>query len=215
MLSNKVSLDITKDTGYPGNKRVNPEGLPLLNSTREKTMRTDFRKETAHYRAEWERGMTDEEKVMEFLSSKGFKITKSELLEDMVSDIDFYVGSPKYSVSFKSQLKGLKFGHIYFELHTQRYNGHALVDLEDEHGRAIGKWYPSWFYTGKPKYYLILQGNKLDLYYKEQIEEYVAKNGWLHVKGLSPTVLAGQRGKDTRCGYLSNKAIRPLSTWYL
>jgi hypothetical protein len=67
-------------------------------------------------------------------------------------------------------------------------------------------WIPSWFYTGTAEVYVIHQNDKLRIYRKVDIGEYVAEHGWNHVRSLSPRLKATQGGSypflNARCGFL-------------
>jgi hypothetical protein len=116
--------------------------------------------------------------------------------EDVLQDIDCWVGAN--GVSIKNQDTGLQHGHIYFELEAQL--------------TGSGDWVPSWWYTGQPDYYIIVQGDILRLIPKTTLTDYVADHGWLKTATLSPAKRSTQGGnyrfQDSRCGFLDPSAIQ-------
>jgi hypothetical protein len=184
------------------------------------------------YAQEYNAGLANEDRVLELLSSM-FTVEASERLEDIELDIDCYVkGLPGEApdrwvpVSIKSLHDGEKFGNVYFELLTQRYQpsewtdnlwSKALDACKKLSGIFINKhqWKPGWFYSGSAEYYVVWQGSQCRLYKKFDVIKFVDTNGWLKVLPLSRARLATQGGKNTICGYLDNEALPFVRSWWL
>lgn len=150
----------------------------------------------------YKQGLADERLVIEFMKQQGFEVTDSTDNENKTKDIDCYIdGIP---TSIKAQHKGLKYNNIYFELEQQ------LTSTKN--------WVPSWYYTSRAEQYLILQGNTLRLYKKDDIKKHATEIGWSHTRRLSPEAKSTQGGSyrycDARLGFLKPTDVEH-SVWVI
>lgn len=169
----------------------------------------------------YNKGLEQEERVLAFLASKGFTV-KPATKEEQFQDIDLWLdGVP---TSIKAENDGLRYGDIYFELVTERGRADVSEPLDQDTKDRIKKWaekavrthkftdlstfYMSWFFTGKAEQYLILQGDRLRLYRKSEILDYMDLKGPDKVLGLSLYRLSTQGGKNTICAFIKSDAIR-------
>lgn len=126
----------------------------------------------------YKQGLKDEEKIKAFLRSVGSEVVESSQDENRIHDIDCYVDG--VSTSIKAEHAGLKYGDIYFELKAQL--------------TSSGEWVPSWYYTGQATQYMILQGNTVRVFQKEDVKALVESKGWNKTRKLSAPVKASQGG---------------------
>lgn len=162
-----------------------------------------------------QQGLSDEAKVIEYLGSVA-PVVRADRRDDRLHDIDCYWQGEK--ISIKAQHSGLKYGNIYFELATfhrcyREWTPETLsaflgaVKSDTTFSCDTQSASPSWFYTGQATVYAILQGDRLRLYRKSDIEAYIRKNGWLRVRGLSWKVLQTQSGVNSFSGYLDSDNV--------
>lgn len=166
-------------------------------------------------------GLDEECRVLAFLENKGFTV-QDATKEEQFLDIDCYLdGVP---TSIKAEHDGLKYGDIYFELASQKGSAKFLRTLSLPEFNSIQAWaakakrqnvpsdlleyFSAWFFTGTAEQYLILQGDRLRLYRKSDIMEYMDKFGPDKVLGLSPYRLQTQGGKNTICAFVKSDAVR-------
>lgn len=188
-------------------------------------------KGTDEYTQVYNRGLEDEETVLDFLFSTGeYSVAATEEIEDQLSDIDCYInGIP---ASIKAEHEGARYGNIYFELVTQRgrkglspeltlAQTESLTDLFSRVGSVPfanlkdGSWFPGWFHLSKAKLYIIWQGDQLMIFQKKDILAYIRTSGFRKVLGLSWKVLQQQHGKNTICGYINTNDVKPIKTYTL
>lgn len=182
---------------------------------------------TTDYDKVYNRGLVNEEKVIDFISKLGVfdQIVSTDAIEDQVADIDVILdGIP---TSIKCMHEGAKYGNTYFELVTQRWQPRRLESYEHDRLRTWLKgrlghmtftdptWFAGWFFTGQAQQYLIWQGETLRLYSKADIQDFLTVNGFLKMLPLSYKVLCTQGGKNTVCGYVNTAELTPLQTWIL
>ena len=166
----QVSLKADHNTLEAELERV--ESLP-----QEPAFKADSR-DVVSFNQAYAQGLKDEEMVIAWLKSKGYKVEPSTKEENILQDIDCYIdGVP---TSIKAQHAGVKYGNIYMELKAQLTSGK--------------QWVSSWFENGKAEQYLILQGKTLRLYKKADLAKHVAEIGWSHTRTLSAQVKATQGG---------------------
>jgi uncharacterized protein (UPF0297 family) len=162
-------------------------------------------------------GLADEKLVKQYLTSKGLDVKEPTKDEDRFQDIDCHVnGIPS---SIKSEQAGAKYGNIYFELAQQLtshvgceytksvLNTNRLTQQDIDDLVEYKSWEASWYVNGTALVYYIYQGDKLYVYRKQDIQAYVAKNGWLRIKTLS-SYRKGYLGDSYRysnsaCGFLN------------
>ncbi|MBW4558451.1 MAG: hypothetical protein KME59_21500 [Trichormus sp. ATA11-4-KO1] len=174
----------------------------------------------------YEKGLSDERKVMDFLRGQGYNVKPASSQENKKEDIDCWVnGKP---VSIKSSHKGAKFKNIGLELANQLTSRVACRDTEYILGKLsislldvdtlidTGSWEPGWYATGKATNYLFYQEHELRLYTKKSIENYVNSKGFLRVRQLSDACKSYLGGRyrycNTICGYLHWNVI-PHRLW--
>lgn len=158
------------------------------------------------------KGKKDEEVVISHLRSQGYTIERPTEYQDRREDTDCFIvlsDGNRLAVSIKSQQAGVKYGHIYFELY-QQVKPEYRVKFQCT---PRNTWIKSNHFTGKHDVYAIYQGDKIYLMYRDTVDEYVAKYGWLHIKGLSKyrkDALSAQAGyyfQDSKCGFLPNNVL--------
>ena len=193
----------------------------------DKTTKATQKKRSYDYDTE---GLKDEELVLNYLHGYGHEVLESEAMEDITLDIDAYLNG--VATSIKAQHAGVSinrrtgkpYNNIYFELCSQHYSSHAWDDsLRSKMSRwdvpkrcrdfSYSTYNPSWFLTGGAQQYLILQGDRLRMYLKSDVEAVVFNQGFVRVLGLSQAVLKTQRGKNTICGYLAIDDVPYVAEW--
>lgn len=183
-----------------------------------------LRKEHTEYDRVYNQGLHDERKVIDFIYDQGFKIEQTEVLEDQLADIDAFIDGE--SISVKAEHTGLRYGHIYVEMATQRYQSafwtpeqkaemNCLLQQFPYQQKNKYQWNPGWWYYGNVKYYLILQGLTLRLYLKTDIDDYMVDGGIVRMCGLSPSVLKQQGNRDTLCCYMDRTKVPWQQEWKL
>jgi len=78
------------------------------------------------------------------------------------NDIDFWT-SETYTYSVKEAKKG----ELWFEL--------ECCD------RQTKQWVPSWFHTGRPRFYVFVDGGRYLVLNRQRLLSYLEKNGWTSV----------------------------------
>jgi hypothetical protein len=162
-------------------------------------------------------GLADERLVKQYLTTKGFDVKEPTKDEDKFQDIDCYVNGIPGSI--KAEHSGAKYGNIYFEL-AQHLTTHAdceytksvlnskkLTQQDIDDLVDYKSWEASWYVNGTALVYYIYQGDKLMVYRKQDVQAYVAKNGWLRIRTLSNYrkgyLGSGYRYINSACGFLN------------
>ena len=176
---------------------------------------------TAARSAVYAKGLNDERIVKSFLTALGKDVQPSTKDEDMFGDIDCWVEGR--SVSIKAQHSGASYNNICFELaqHLTEYQdcpiSKTIISRKDltvkdtERLVASGSWCKSWWDNGRAEYYYIYQADQLHVYKKSEIQDYIAKHGWLRIRPLSWARKSYQGGTyrycNALCGYLPTDCI--------
>ncbi len=175
---------------------------------------------------EYKKGLKEEKTVIKFeVEQLGKTFRDSTEHEDRLLDIDCYLDG--ISVSVKAMHSGAAYKNIYMELAQQltAFKDCPLSaeiiykkDLNQTDIDALiatGGWESSWYQNGQAQEYHILQGEILKVYKKQDIQDHVAKHGWLRCRPLSfkrSSYLGGKyRYSNAICGYLDISAIRHSS----
>lgn len=127
--------------------------------------------------AQWEYGHKREAQVIRYLQDTFHTVIRpSSRDENILEDIDCWMGNT--SISIKSQDIALRTKNFGFEL--------------EMHNKERDEWVPSWYFTGKAQYYVIIVGETCYQLCKQRLQDYVNEHGWDSVKQLSPRVAASQ-----------------------
>ncbi len=137
------------------------------------------------------KGIETERRLIEYLVENGYNINGSTREENVVYDIDCFHG--QVPVSIKTQHTCLKTGNVAFELEVTTVNGNKE---------------PGWFKSGKAVKYWIIIGRQLYQAGKQDVIDYVMKNGWRRKASLTAAKKASQlaikhRHVDSLVGLLS------------
>lgn len=126
--------------------------------------------------------------------------------EDKYDDIDFWYHTSKrvklIPVSVKYMRAAERTGRVAFELEVTYDDDKILM--------AEKKWFKSWYYNGRARYYAIIIGNRVLIVNKAGLEDYVNTNGWLKVVTLSAAAKLSQTNhvhKDSKSGLVCIETI--------
>lgn len=184
-----------------------------------------YKKGDTDFAKAYNEGLDEETRILCFLNRlPGMAVLATEEIHDQFNDIDCYLNGVPTSI--KTEHAGTRYGHIYVELATQRFQPFDWEESESEMMSKLLKQYfikkrndkayrPSWWFKGKAEQYLILQGEILYLIRKSTIAEMLEKGQIARVLGLSAKTLLQQGNKDTICAFFNISEVEKVAEWQL
>jgi hypothetical protein len=167
-------------------------------------------------------GLATEKRLKRYWASLGIEVTSSTSQENIWDDIDCYITLGNeyvnigiepgtHAVSIKREDAGAMYKNVYFEL----YQLEKPVDEYDNRSEDERWLRNGWWFQGKAPIYAIVQYQKLRVFSKLQILEYLRQHDWLRKRRLTEErriamVNSSYRYEDAICGFLSTDKVPHL-----